>query len=159
MGPSVWTTSQRWRSKRRRLLSLTNLSDEEIWLLVQRGLGYAAGETLHDTGRVLSGMLDLFVARTASDPAELAMLASQDKMVVINSIEYCHLMLAGLRPPRRKNVYGVLWASAHYALETENKRVTFGIADYIVYYLIVGLSCRRIADTADGGSLSGTGPT
>jgi ornithine carbamoyltransferase len=138
MGPSVWTTSQRWRSKRRHLLSLTNLSDEEIWLLVKRGLGYATGEihshgqlkdcilgtffaktstrtrtaftsgalrlgarviaygpndlqlttgeTLHDTGRVLSSMLDLFVARTASDPAELAMLASQDKMAVINAM-------------------------------------------------------------------------
>lgn len=134
----MWSTSQRWRPKRRHLLSLANLSDEEIRLLVQRGLGYATGkicpddqlkdcvlgtfftktstrtrtaftcgalrlgarvvaygpddlqlstgESLHDTGRVLSGMLDVFVARTASDPAELAVLAAQDKMAVINAM-------------------------------------------------------------------------
>jgi release factor glutamine methyltransferase len=101
----------------------------------------------------------------------------------VRIFEYCHLMLADLRPPRRPNVFfdpadtevsiwatvdlikpgctvldlgsgsgaaasavaragaghvhgldisenSVLWASAHYALETEHKRVTFGIADY-----------------------------
>ena len=135
---SASSASQRWRSKRRHLLSLANLSDEEIWLLVQRGFGYSTGEihpddqlkdcvlgtfftktstrtrtaftsgalrlgarviaygpndlqlntgeTLYDTGRVLSGMLDVFVARTASDPAELAMLAAQDRMAVINAM-------------------------------------------------------------------------
>jgi ornithine carbamoyltransferase len=31
-------------------------------------------------------MLDVFVARTASNPAELAVLASQDKMAVINAM-------------------------------------------------------------------------
>lgn len=134
----MWSTSQRWRPKRRHLLSLTNLSDEEIRLLVRRGLDYATGEicpddqlkdcvlgtlftkastrtrtaftsgalrlgarvvaygpddlqlntgeSLHDTGRVLSGMLDVFVARTASDPTELAVLAAQDKMAVINAM-------------------------------------------------------------------------
>lgn len=134
----MWTTSQRRHPKRRHLLSLTELSAEEIWLLVQRGLGFATGkihpydqlkdcilgtffaktstrtrtaftsgalrlgaqviaygpndlqlntgETLHDTGRVLSGMLDIFVARTASDPAQLAALAAQDKMAVINAM-------------------------------------------------------------------------
>ncbi|MGH2369518.1 MAG: ornithine carbamoyltransferase [Chloroflexota bacterium] len=136
---SVSSTGQKWRRpKRRHLISLINLSDEEIWLLVQRGLGYSTGEirpdgqlkdcilgtfftktstrtrtaftsgalrlgarviaygpndlqlntgeTLHDTGRVLSGMLDIFVARTASDPAELAVLAAQDKMAVVNAM-------------------------------------------------------------------------
>lgn len=69
-GLSVWSTRQRWRPTRCHFLSLVTLSDEEIWLLVQRGLGYATeeirpddqlritGESLHDTGRVLSGMLD-----------------------------------------------------------------------------------------------------
>ncbi|MGH3921263.1 MAG: ornithine carbamoyltransferase [Pseudonocardiaceae bacterium] len=136
---SVSSTGQKWRRpKRRHLISLINLSDEEIWLIVQRGLGYSTGEirpdgqlndcvlgtfftktstrtrtaftsgalrlgarviaygpndlqlntgeTLHDTGRVLSGMLDIFVARTASDPAELAVLAAQDKMAVVNAM-------------------------------------------------------------------------
>ena len=38
------------------------------------------GETIEDTGRVLSSMLDLLVARTADDPAHLAALAAQDRM-------------------------------------------------------------------------------
>lgn len=44
------------------------------------------GETIEDTGRVLSSMLDVLVARTAADPAELRTLADQDRMAVINAM-------------------------------------------------------------------------
>ena len=44
------------------------------------------GETIEDTGRVLSSMLDVLVARTAADPAELRTLAAQDRMAVINAM-------------------------------------------------------------------------
>ncbi|MFB9687433.1 ornithine carbamoyltransferase [Amycolatopsis plumensis] len=44
------------------------------------------GETVEDTGRVLSSMLDVLVARTAADPAELRTLAAQDRMAVINAM-------------------------------------------------------------------------
>ena len=44
------------------------------------------GETIEDTGRVLSSMLDVLVARTAAGPAELRTLAAQDRMAVINAM-------------------------------------------------------------------------
>lgn len=44
------------------------------------------GETLEDTGRVLSGYLDALVLRTAEDIAELEILAKQDHMAVINAM-------------------------------------------------------------------------
>lgn len=44
------------------------------------------GETVPDTARVLASMLDAFVARTAGDPAELATLAGQSTMAVINAM-------------------------------------------------------------------------
>ncbi|WKD32118.1 ornithine carbamoyltransferase [Streptomyces xanthophaeus] len=44
------------------------------------------GETVADTGRVLSRMLDAVVARTAGDPAELRELAAPGTMSVINAM-------------------------------------------------------------------------
>ncbi|GAB3136802.1 ornithine carbamoyltransferase [Micromonospora sonneratiae] len=44
------------------------------------------GETIEDTARVLSGMVDLFVARTADPVAELRTLAAQHRMGVINAM-------------------------------------------------------------------------
>lgn len=44
------------------------------------------GETIEDTGRVLSRMLDVLVARTAGDPAELRTIAAQDRMSVVNAM-------------------------------------------------------------------------
>jgi ornithine carbamoyltransferase len=44
------------------------------------------GETLDDTAEVLSRMLDLFVVRTSRDPAELGILATQQRMAVINAM-------------------------------------------------------------------------
>jgi ornithine carbamoyltransferase len=44
------------------------------------------GETSEDTGRVLSRMLDVLVARTAGDPAEMRAWAAQDRMAVINAM-------------------------------------------------------------------------
>lgn len=44
------------------------------------------GETSEDTGAVLSRMLDVFVARTADDPAEMRAWASQRRMSVINAM-------------------------------------------------------------------------
>ncbi|MEV8569811.1 ornithine carbamoyltransferase [Streptomyces sp. NPDC051322] len=44
------------------------------------------GETIEDTARVLAGMLDLLVARTADDTAELRTLAAGGQMSVINAM-------------------------------------------------------------------------
>lgn len=44
------------------------------------------GETTEDTGRVFSRMLDVLVARTAGDPAELRGWAAQQRMSVINAM-------------------------------------------------------------------------
>jgi ornithine carbamoyltransferase len=44
------------------------------------------GEIPADTGRVLSGMLDGFVARTAGDPAELRAMAEGHRMAVVNAM-------------------------------------------------------------------------
>lgn len=44
------------------------------------------GETSEDTGRVLSGMLDVLVARTAGDPAELRAWSAQNRMAVLNAM-------------------------------------------------------------------------
>jgi ornithine carbamoyltransferase len=44
------------------------------------------GESSEDTGRVLSEMLDVLVARTADDPAELRIWAAQRRMAVVNAM-------------------------------------------------------------------------
>jgi ornithine carbamoyltransferase len=44
------------------------------------------GESSEDTGRVMSGMLDVLVARTAADPREMRAWAAQDRMSVINAM-------------------------------------------------------------------------
>ncbi|MEV7287860.1 ornithine carbamoyltransferase [Streptomyces sp. NPDC093252] len=44
------------------------------------------GETSEDTGRVMSRMLEVLVARTAGDPAEMRAWAAQDRMAVINAM-------------------------------------------------------------------------
>ncbi|MEU7022187.1 ornithine carbamoyltransferase [Streptomyces sp. NPDC046203] len=44
------------------------------------------GETSEDTGRVFSRMLDVLVARTADDPAELRAWAAQSRMSVVNAM-------------------------------------------------------------------------
>jgi ornithine carbamoyltransferase len=44
------------------------------------------GETLEDTGAVLSRMLDALVIRTAAPVAEMKLLASQGKMAVVNAM-------------------------------------------------------------------------
>jgi ornithine carbamoyltransferase len=123
---------------RKHLLSLTDLTDDELNHLVTRGCGYATnpestgrpldgcvvgsyfratstrtrtafasaalrlgaaviaygpddlqlntGETVEDTGKVMSRMLDGLVVRTAGDPAELKALADQNRMSVINAM-------------------------------------------------------------------------
>ncbi|MEV7213943.1 ornithine carbamoyltransferase [Kitasatospora cineracea] len=44
------------------------------------------GETTEDTGQVFSRMLDVLVARTSGDPAELRGWAGQDRMSVVNAM-------------------------------------------------------------------------
>ncbi|MFJ6215520.1 ornithine carbamoyltransferase [Streptomyces sp. NPDC092296] len=44
------------------------------------------GETTEDTGRVMSRMLDVLVARTAGDPLEMRAWAAQNRMAVINAM-------------------------------------------------------------------------
>jgi ornithine carbamoyltransferase len=49
-------------------------------------LQLSTGETIEDTGRVLSGMLDILVARTTGTREELQALAAQDRMPVVNAM-------------------------------------------------------------------------
>lgn len=49
-------------------------------------LQLATGETLQDTGRVLSGYLDALVIRTNAPVEEMRTLAAQDEMAVINAM-------------------------------------------------------------------------
>lgn len=49
-------------------------------------LQLATGETLEDTGRVLSGFLDALVIRTNAPVEEMRALASQEEMAVINAM-------------------------------------------------------------------------
>jgi ornithine carbamoyltransferase len=44
------------------------------------------GESTEDTGQVLSRMLDVLVARTAGDPAELRAWSGQSRMAVVNAM-------------------------------------------------------------------------
>ncbi|MBE1533899.1 ornithine carbamoyltransferase [Actinomadura algeriensis] len=44
------------------------------------------GETTEDTGRVFARMLDVLVARTADDPAEMRGWADQERMAVVNAM-------------------------------------------------------------------------
>ncbi|HEX5993848.1 MAG TPA: hypothetical protein VFY84_01765, partial [Jiangellales bacterium] len=43
-------------------------------------------ETIEDTGRVLSRMIDILVARTAAATEELRTLAAQNRMAVVNAM-------------------------------------------------------------------------
>jgi ornithine carbamoyltransferase len=59
------------------------------------------GETTDDTGRVMSGMLDVLVARTAGDPQEMRAWAAQRRMAVVNAMssdEHPTQALYGLAP-------------------------------------------------------------
>jgi ornithine carbamoyltransferase len=49
-------------------------------------LQLATGETLQDTGRVLSGYLDALVIRTNAPVEEMRTLAEQDEMAVVNAM-------------------------------------------------------------------------
>ena len=51
-----------------------------------KDLQIETGETVRDTGRVLSGFLDALVVRTNGSAGEMAELASQDRMAVINAM-------------------------------------------------------------------------
>lgn len=51
-----------------------------------RDLQIATGETLQDTGRVLSGYLDALVVRTNDSIEEMKALAAQDRMAIINAM-------------------------------------------------------------------------
>lgn len=51
-----------------------------------KDLQLETGESTGDTGRVLSEMLDVLVARTSADPAELRDFASQSRMAVVNAM-------------------------------------------------------------------------
>lgn len=125
-------------AKKRHIISLNDLSDEELSMIVNRGLDHAngtlkgvqslkglvvgiyfrktstrtrtsfsaaalrlgasiisynahdlqenTGETIEDTARVLSMMLDGFVARTAGPQKEMEIFASQGNMAVINAM-------------------------------------------------------------------------
>lgn len=46
----------------------------------------SSGETFDDTGRVLAGMLDALVARTAGPPEELRCISRNNRMAVINAM-------------------------------------------------------------------------
>lgn len=46
----------------------------------------STGETIEDTGRVLGGMLDALVVRTAADSGELRALAAEPGMAVVNAM-------------------------------------------------------------------------
>lgn len=63
------------------------------------------GETSADTGRVLAGMLDVLVARTTGEPAELRTWAADGRMSVVNAMsadEHPTQALADLTTLRRR---------------------------------------------------------
>lgn len=63
------------------------------------------GESTADTARVLAGMLDALVVRTAGDPAEIRELTGQDRMAVVNAMsadEHPTQALADLTTLRRR---------------------------------------------------------
>lgn len=126
------------RDSTRHVISLDDLSDEDLWSIVAQGARYSlgtarrrdplagdvvgvffrktstrtrtafsaaalrlgaqiitfgpndlqlnTGETVEDTGRVLAGMLDVLVARTTADPAELRAYAAPGGMSVVNAM-------------------------------------------------------------------------
>lgn len=125
------------RPKRRHLISIADLADDELHAMIRRTREYGAGEppaaplrgstvgvyfrktstrtrtafsvaatrlgaalvaygpndlqvntgeSIEDTGRVLSRMLDALVARTAEDPKDLRALADQERMSVVNAM-------------------------------------------------------------------------
>jgi ornithine carbamoyltransferase len=51
-----------------------------------KDLQIETGETVQDTGRVLSGFLDALVVRTNGSDGEMAELAAQDRMAIINAM-------------------------------------------------------------------------
>lgn len=125
-------------AERRHLISIDDLTDDDLYRLVQRGAEYsrgaaegarplsgavvgvlfrktstrtrtafsagalrlgaglvtfgpddlqlATGESVEDTGAVLSGMLDVLVARTAGPESELRAYAAQKRMAVVNAM-------------------------------------------------------------------------
>lgn len=130
------TTASMVRTRARHLVSIRDLTDDDLYTIVARGARYATGEvgsplagrvvgtyflktstrtrtaftsaalrlgasviaygpldlqtntgeSSEDTGRVLASMLDILVARTAGDPAEMRAWAAQDRMAVVNAM-------------------------------------------------------------------------
>ncbi|MFF0091754.1 ornithine carbamoyltransferase [Streptomyces canus] len=138
-GPSPTTATRRPSvTSVRHLISIDDLTDTDLYALVERGAAFSAGtagcpaplagdvvgvyfsktstrtrtafssgalrlgaqlvtygpgdlqlntgETSEDTGRVMSRMLDVLVARTAGDPAEMRAWAAQERMAVVNAM-------------------------------------------------------------------------
>ncbi|MEU9327399.1 ornithine carbamoyltransferase [Streptomyces canus] len=138
-GPSPTTATRRPSvTSVRHLISIDDLTDADLYALVERGAAFSAGtagrpaplagdvvgvyfsktstrtrtafssgalrlgaqlvtygpgdlqlntgETSEDTGRVMSRMLDVLVARTAGDPAEMRAWAGQERMAVVNAM-------------------------------------------------------------------------
>lgn len=173
------------REKRRHLLSVAHLTDEELFHLVRMASDYAAGsaagsayekvlagrvigtyfrktstrtrtafsaaalrlgaeviaygpgdlqentgETVEDTGRVLSRMLDGLVVRTAGPDRELAAYADQDRMSVINAMsegEHPTQALADLTTVQRLHG-GIHGAKVLYVGEGNNSAVALALA-------------------------------
>lgn len=95
-------------------------------------LQLSTGETIEDTGRVLAGMLDILIARTAGDPAMLREWGRHGGMAVINA------MTADEHPTQA--IADLATLSQHFGRLTDLRILYVGEGNNTAAALALGLS-------------------